>query len=305
VIAEAKQGEREGLRALLLANGLPLAGLEDAELWVYKNAAGEIEGVIGLERHGELGLLRSLAVMPRARRQGLGRALGQHAIREARAGGLDELYLLTLTAEAFFETLGFMSLPRAQAPAELMVSAEFLGACPDSATLMTLSLRQPKLTIRRAVKGDAAEIAAIYNEGIEERLATFETAPRSTGERLEWLGSRGPRHPVLVAMRLGEVAGWASINVFNSREAYRWVGDVSVYVARAHRRQGVGRALLEATMKAARELDYHKLVLAMFPHNEAAKRLYLDCGFREVGVYCEQGKLDGRWVDTLIMERLL
>ena len=159
--------------------------------------------------------------------------------------------------------------------------------------------------IRAANPADIPDITRIYNEGIRDRLATLETEERTPEERLAWLEARGERHPVLVAERDGAVAGWGSLNVFNPRPAYAHVADFSIYVGREARGAGVGKALLTALIDRARELGYHKLVLAAFPHNEAGMRLYKRFGFREVGVYQEQGFLDGRWVDVIIMERLL
>jgi phosphinothricin acetyltransferase len=110
---------------------------------------------------------------------------------------------------------------------------------------------------------------------------------------------------VLVAERDGVVAGWGSLNVFNPRPAYRFVADFSVYVAAAARGAGVGSALLAALIERAQTLGFHKLVLAAFPFNEPGMRLYRRFGFREVGIYREQGLLDGHWVDVVIMERVL
>ncbi len=162
-----------------------------------------------------------------------------------------------------------------------------------------------EITIRPANAADSPEITRIYNEGIRDRLATLETEERTPEERLAWLQARDERHPVLVAERAGAVAGWGSLNVFNPRPAYAHVADFSIYVGREARGGGIGKALLAALIACARELSYHKLVLAAFPHNEAGMRLYTRFGFREVGVYREQGLLDGAWVDVVIMERLL
>ena len=103
----------------------------------------------------------------------------------------------------------------------------------------------------------------------------------------------------------GVVVGWASLNVFNTRPAYRHVTDVSVYVERSWRGRGVGRRLLAHLADEARPLGYHKLVLAAFPFNRAGMALYERLGFRTVGTYREQGELDGQWVDVIVMERLL
>jgi phosphinothricin acetyltransferase len=167
------------------------------------------------------------------------------------------------------------------------------------------------LRIRGATAADAGAICRIYNQGIEDRVATLETEQRTPEERAEWLGARDARHPVLVAEEgeapagAGRVVGWASLNVFNARRAYDHVADLSLYVEREWRGRGVGRQLLEALIARARELGYHKLVLAAFPWNEGGMRAYRRAGFREVGVYREQGRLDGRWVDTVVMEKIL
>ena len=158
---------------------------------------------------------------------------------------------------------------------------------------------------RLAGPRDAADIARIFNQGIEDRLATLETEPRTPAERREWLATTSARHPVIVAEHEGQIVGWGSLNVFNARPAYRHVADFSVYVERAWRGKGVGRVLLERLIELAREHGYHKLVLSAFPVNTAGVALYERLGFRTVGIYREQGLLDGRWVDTIIMERLL
>jgi phosphinothricin acetyltransferase len=110
---------------------------------------------------------------------------------------------------------------------------------------------------------------------------------------------------VIVAEAEGRVIGWGSLNSFNPRPVYDHVADFSIYVERGWRGRGVGRALLDCLIERARALGYHKLVLAAFPSNQAGMRLYERAGFRKVGVYEEQGRLDGRWVDVVIMERLL
>jgi len=159
-------------------------------------------------------------------------------------------------------------------------------------------------SLRAARAGDAEDICDIYDQGIADR-ATLETEPRTPEERRSWLAARDARHPVVVVESAGLVVGWASLNIFNARDAYRHVADISVYVARAWRGKGAGTALLERLVELGREIGFHKLVLAGFPHNAASLALYRRLDFREVGVYREQGLLDGRWVDVVLMERLL
>jgi phosphinothricin acetyltransferase len=159
--------------------------------------------------------------------------------------------------------------------------------------------------VRPASPADAEPICRIYNQGIEDRLATLETELRSPEERGQWLAARSPRHPVIVAETDGTVVGWGSLNVFNARPAYRFVADFSVYVERGWRGRGVGRVLLARLLELGREHGYHKLVLSAFPFNPGGMALYERMGFRTVGIYEEQGQLDGRWVDTIVMEKLL
>jgi phosphinothricin acetyltransferase len=167
-----------------------------------------------------------------------------------------------------------------------------------------------ELAIRSAAAGDAAAICLIYNQGIEDRIATLETELRTPEERRQWLAARGPRHPVFVAETPpgGDgpaVVGWGSLNVYNPREAYRFVADFSVYVERGWRGRGVGGQLLAHLIEQARALDYHKMMLSTFPFNASGVALYERMGFAKVGVLHEMGRLDGQWVDTLIMEKLL
>ena len=172
--------------------------------------------------------------------------------------------------------------------------------------LVSEAQKEQHLDIREATREDAAAIAHIYNQGIEDRAATLETLLRTPEERAEWLSARGPRHPVLVAVDgEGTVVGWGSLNQFNPRPVYDHVADFSVYVAREQRGRGIGDALLGALEKRARLLGYHKMVLAAFPTNAPGTRLYERHEFKTVGVYHEQGLLDGRWVDVIIMEKLL
>ena len=161
------------------------------------------------------------------------------------------------------------------------------------------------IVLRPATAGDAEAICRVYNQGIEDRIATLETELRTPEERRQWLAARGPRHPVYVAEAEEIIVGWSSLNVYNPRPAYQYVADFSVYVERGWRGKGVGRRLLEHLIEQARALGYHKMMLSTFPFNASGLALYERMGFSQAGVFHEMGQLDGRWVDTLIMEKLL
>jgi L-amino acid N-acyltransferase YncA len=157
--------------------------------------------------------------------------------------------------------------------------------------------------IRPAAGPDADAIARIYNQGIDERSSTFETDHRSPAEIHGWLAT-AERLPVLVAGE-DEVLGWSRILAYSDRAAYSGVGEVSVYVDRAVRGQGLGRALLEALEQRARELEYWKLVGKLFTDNAASAALVDRCGWRTVGLHLKHGQLDGEWRDVMLVERVL
>jgi L-amino acid N-acyltransferase YncA len=161
------------------------------------------------------------------------------------------------------------------------------------------------LSTRLAVPADAAAIAAIYNEGIEERIATFETEPRTAEDIVARLAAGGDHHPTVVVERNGAVVAWASAGPYRSRPAYAGVAEHSVYVARAARGSGAGRIALDALSRAYAERGFWKLVSRIFPENTASLRLHERCGFRVVGIYQRHGKLEGQWRDCVIVERLL
>jgi len=158
-------------------------------------------------------------------------------------------------------------------------------------------------TTRPADADDAAAIARIYNEGIEDRVGTFETRSRSADDVLGWLDGG---YPVVVGEDGGEVLAWASAPPYRrDRPAYSGVADFSIYVARASRGRGAGHATLSALVDACEGRGYWKLVSRIFPENEASLALCRSFGFREVGTYRRHGKLDGEWRDVVIVELLL
>jgi L-amino acid N-acyltransferase YncA len=158
--------------------------------------------------------------------------------------------------------------------------------------------------IRLATAADAPAIADIYNHGIAARGATFETALRTPADIEAWLGEPG-RYPTLVLERDGRVAGWANLSAYRPRACYAGIAEWSLYVDEGARGQGIGRRLLAALIDAARERGYWKLVSRIFTFNAASLAVCRRCGFREVGIYEKHGRLDGRWLDVVVVERLI
>jgi arsenate reductase (thioredoxin) len=158
---------------------------------------------------------------------------------------------------------------------------------------------------RLATAADAAAIASIYNEGIADRIATFETEPRAAEAIAAQLTDKGDRYPSVVADRDGQVIAWATAGPYRNRPAYVGVAEHSVYVARAARGTGAGRAALDALCQAYGERGFWKLVSRIFPENTASLALHERCGFRVVGVYHRHGKLGDEFRDCVIVEKLL
>jgi len=161
------------------------------------------------------------------------------------------------------------------------------------------------LTTRVATPDDAAAIARIYNQGIDERIATFETEPRTTAQIQAQLAERAGRYPTVVVERDGAVIAFAGAGPYRSREAYAGVAEHSVYTAREARGAGAGREALEALIREYESRGFWKLVSRIFPENRASLLLHERAGFRVVGVYRRHGRVDGAWRDCVIVERLL
>jgi L-amino acid N-acyltransferase YncA len=159
--------------------------------------------------------------------------------------------------------------------------------------------------IRTASVDDSAAIAEIYNQGIEDRVATYETRQRSAEDQRARLQTIAGRYPAVVAQIDGEIIGWAGAGPYRDRECYRGIGEFSMYVRRDWRRRGVGDLLLAGLISEAERLGLWKLLSRIFPFNEASRALCRKHGFREVGVYEKHARLDSRWVDVVVVERLI
>jgi L-amino acid N-acyltransferase YncA len=161
------------------------------------------------------------------------------------------------------------------------------------------------MRIRKAVDADLKQILMIYNQGIEDRIATLELDPKDLTYMTNWFENHTGHYCVFVAEFKGEVVGWADLHPYSNRCVYSGVGEISVYIRRDWRGKGVGQKLLAALEEFAKQNDFHKLVLGTFPFNENGQGLYKKMGFYEVGTFKNHGQLDGKWVDVMWMEKLL
>ncbi|HKV43184.1 MAG TPA: arsinothricin resistance N-acetyltransferase ArsN1 family A [bacterium] len=155
---------------------------------------------------------------------------------------------------------------------------------------------------RTASPGDAAAIAAIYNQGIEDRVATFETQVRSAQDVGAWFDGM---HPSVVVEEDGRIIAFASTSTYRPRQCYGGIAEFSVYVAREGRGRGAGRLAMEALIAEAERAGFWKLVSRVFPENLPSLRLLRSVGFREVGTYEKHARLEGVWRDVVIVERLI
>jgi L-amino acid N-acyltransferase YncA len=159
------------------------------------------------------------------------------------------------------------------------------------------------LTARAASTDDAAIVAQIYNEGIEDRLGTFETRLRTPDDVIGWFDGV---HPIVVVEAEGRgVIAFASTSTYRPRECYAGIAEFSVYVTRSARGQGAGGVAMRTLIDAAEAAGFWKLVSRVFVENMASRKLMASVGFREVGIYKRHAQLDGHWRDVIIVERLL
>jgi len=160
-----------------------------------------------------------------------------------------------------------------------------------------------RFTIRPATPADAAAMARIYNQGIAERVATFETREKSADELAALIESGAL---ALVAERDGEVLAFVKVGPYDdASHYYAGIGEATMYVGRDSRRFGIGRTLMEDVAAAAQERGYYKLIGKIFAANAASIALVTACGWREVGVHRRHGRLDGEWKDVVVVELLL
>ena len=156
---------------------------------------------------------------------------------------------------------------------------------------------------RPATPADAAAIVAIHNQGIADRIATFETEPRAARQITEWFTG----HQLVIVAEGGgtEPVAFPASFPYSPRPCYAGVGEFSVYVRREYRGRGAGRAVLAALIEAAGARGMHKLTSRVFPENVASRALLKGLGFEEIGIHRRHGQLDGRWRDCVVVERLL
>ena len=161
------------------------------------------------------------------------------------------------------------------------------------------------LKIRPARIDDAKEIARIYNQGVQDRAATFENSFVTPEERYLWLAARPDKFPVLVAEVKHTLMGWSALNPYSPRRCYDGIAELSIYIERSLRGHGVAQELMKAMQNTAREIGFYKIIGRIMAVNEGARKLCQLTGWKEVGVHEKHGKLGGEWHDLVLVEFLI
>ncbi len=156
--------------------------------------------------------------------------------------------------------------------------------------------------IRKADFSDLTDISIIYNQGIQDRIATFESDARSPKDLEPWLNSG---YPVIVAIMEDKVVAFAASFPYSNRQCYRGIGEFSVYVERSFRGTGVGKTIMNALIDEVEKVGIWKLVSRVFVENQASRNMLKKIGFREVGIYEKHAQLDSVWKDVVIVEYLI
>ncbi len=161
------------------------------------------------------------------------------------------------------------------------------------------------LMIRAARVEDAKEIARIYNQGVQDRAATFENAYVTPEERYLWLAARPEKYPVLVAEVKHTLMGWSSLAPYSPRACYNGIAELSIFIERSLRGHGVAQELMKAMQTAAGEKGFYKLIGRIVADNQPARKLCQLMGWKEVGIHEKHGKLGAEWHDLVLVEFLI
>lgn len=162
------------------------------------------------------------------------------------------------------------------------------------------------IVVRTALIADAEEIANIYNYEVENSTATFDLVPRTVEEQRAWLMARSGAFTTLVAVdHDSAVVGFAALSAYRDRAAYRATVENSIYIHRNNQRRGIGRTLLSALLEVAEQSGFHTVVARIDSQSDGSLALHKSVGFVEVGIERQVGRKFGRWLDSVIMQKML
>jgi len=164
--------------------------------------------------------------------------------------------------------------------------------------------QETKLVIRPAELADLNAITQIYNEAVRTTTATFDTEPKTVDERRIWFENHDQKHPIFVAELGGEVLGWASLSKWSDRPAYDGTAEISLYVKEEFRDRGIGKKLLEATVREGEKVGLHTVIARIAEGNEISVHLHESVGFKHIGIMREVGRKFGKLLDVYLMQKM-
>jgi L-amino acid N-acyltransferase YncA len=162
------------------------------------------------------------------------------------------------------------------------------------------------LTLRTAEARDAEAIAEIYNHEVTHGVSTFDLTLRSVEEQRAWISARSGAFSVIVADdMLLDVVGFAALSTYRDRAGYRTTVENSIYVRRDQHRRGIGKLLLARLLEVARDSGFHTVIARIESTSVGSLALHESLGFTLVGTERQIGRKHGRWLDSVIMQKLL
>ncbi|MFT6763517.1 MAG: L-amino acid N-acyltransferase YncA [Candidatus Aldehydirespiratoraceae bacterium] len=166
------------------------------------------------------------------------------------------------------------------------------------------------IEIRLATRGDAADMASIYNHEVQNFTTTLDMIPRTQTDQQAWITARSGAFSAIVATTVDDngeeiVVGFASLSPFRDRPAYSPTVENSVYVSRSHGGRGIGRQLMDNLVTTARDSGFHSMIARIEQSGEASLALHRSVGFELIGVEHEVGRKLGRWLNVAIMQLML
>jgi phosphinothricin acetyltransferase len=161
------------------------------------------------------------------------------------------------------------------------------------------------ITVRKAEVSDLSVITSIYNWAVENTTATFDINKQTEEQRKEWFDKHTGKHPLIVALSDGEVAGYCSLSLFREKEAYKRTAEVSVYVHPSYQKKGIGTILLSDIIERGKKLGYHAIIAGITSDNDVSMRMHQKAGFKKCGHLNEVGFKFGKWLDVVFYELLL
>ena len=162
------------------------------------------------------------------------------------------------------------------------------------------------ISVRWIETRDAEAVREIYNREVEHSTVTFDMVPRTLDEQVAWIDDHTGSYPALVAVAAtDQIVGFAALSPYRPRPAYSTTVENSVYVHRDARGQGVGRILMQALVETAADHGYHSIIARIVGNHDTSIALHQAVGFEIIGREHEIGRKFGRWLDVVIMQRML